>query len=143
MKSRDIKSSQGVNHETRSRFCHLIIDTRYKVLIAIDYESGNDHVHGLGIALSSAAESSEIMADLRVLTLDRIGVRFGLNMPIFWQDAVGAIMVGSVNFCPKIIHEQHLFQRFSTTRTDPEGKDFAGISVNCQPQPELAVFFPT
>lgn len=88
-------------------------------------------------------ETGKIMAYLRVFCLHSVGMRFGANMFFFRQDVVGAIMVSSVHVRAKIIEKQQLLQRLSTTRTDPEGEDILGISVNSQPQPELAVFLPT
>ena len=88
-------------------------------------------------------ETGEVMADLGVLGFHRVGVCFGTDMFFFRQNVVGTIMVSSVHICAQIMQKEQLFQRLSTTRTDPEGEDIFGISVNSQPQPELAVFLPT
>ena len=46
------------------------------MLIEEECEGCDDHVYGLRVALGSAVESGEIMSDLRVLGLDRVGVGF-------------------------------------------------------------------
>ena len=98
-------------------------------------------MHGFGVALGSAVESCEIMADLRVLGFDGVGMRFGADMLFFRQDIIGAIIVGSIYICRQIAHEHKPFQRFATTTTDPEGHDIFEVSINSQPDPELLLFF--
>jgi hypothetical protein len=83
------------------------------------------------------------VADLCIFGFNRVGVRLRPYVPVFGQDVVGTVMVGGVDFRFEVFEEQQLLQRLFTTRTDPEGKDVFGVSINCQPQPELAVFFPT
>jgi len=62
-------------------------------------------VDGLGVTLGSSVESGEIVADLCVFCLNRIGMRFGLYVPVLWQDVIGAVMVGGVNIRSEVVQE--------------------------------------
>ena len=88
-------------------------------------------------------EACEIVADLAVFAFNSEGVRLADKPSFFRQPPIGPDVIRRITQRVEMVIKEHVFQRFSTTTTNPAADDVAGISVNSQPHPDVAVFFPT
>lgn len=99
----------------------------------------------LGIAVCSAMESCEKVADSAVETLDGVCLGLRSGMPVGRKKrSVGLPMVGHVPTASQVFDFAPQFSASCpSTSTEFPGKYFSGVSIKSNPQPDFSFFFPT